>query len=77
MDKLILKSEEMRAEAGQEYSVVNDAEHCPEVCNEFVTVYLRDKKHFALQKTDAIDLTRNFCHWLFDRGYSCSRISIL
>lgn len=73
------KAKELRSKAGGlEFSVINNAEHAPEICNEFVTVFLQDKtKDVNLQKNESIDLTRNICHWLFTEGYTCSKVSMI
>lgn len=72
------KAKELRKKAGGlEFSVINNAEHAPEICNEFVTVFLQDKKDSNLQKNESIDLTRNICHWLFSEGFTCSKVSMI
>ena len=52
----------------EEYCLTNNAEHAPEICNEFVTVFMEDKRNsqFDISKPDQIDLTINLCHWLFE-----------
>jgi hypothetical protein len=51
----------------KQFCLVNNAEHAPEICNEFVTVYMEYKKNiFDIPKHDQIDLTINLCHWLFE-----------
>lgn len=62
---------------GQEYTLVNNADHVPEVCNEFVTVYIFENKQIVLSKSDAIDFTMNLCHWLFEQTFTVSRISMI
>lgn len=72
------KAKELKKKAnGVEFSVINNAEHAPEICNEFVTVFLQDKKDINLQKNESIDLTRNICHWLFTESYTCSKVSMI
>lgn len=73
------KAKELRNKAkGLEFSVINNAEHAPEICNEFVTVFLQEKsKDINLQKNESIDLTRNICHWLFTESYTCSKVSMI
>jgi hypothetical protein len=72
------KAKELKRKAcGLEFSYINNAEHAPEICNEFVTVFLQDNKETNLQKNESIDLTRNICHWLFAEGYTCSKVSMI
>jgi len=42
-----------------EFAKVNSAEHAPEVCNEFVTIFLEHREEY-IDRGDAIDLTLNF-----------------
>jgi hypothetical protein len=46
-DNIILQNEPSIAEAmeNQDFCLVNTAEHAPEICNEFVTVYVDQNKH--------------------------------
>ncbi len=55
-----------------------NTDFAPLVCNEFVTDFL-DKPHGAckLDRCDAIDLTRNFCHWIGKHRLTCARINLL
>lgn len=77
-DSILEKAKELKDKAkGLEFSVINNAEHAPEICNEFVTVFLQERsKDITLSKNESIDLTRNICHWLFTESYTCSKVSI-
>ncbi len=52
----------------EQFCLTNNAEHAPEICNEFVTVFMEHKRNsqFDISKPDQIDLTINLCHWLFE-----------
>ena len=58
-----------------EYSTICNADFAPLICNDFVTEYL-DKDHGVCQldRAEAIDLTRNFCYWLYKNDLSCAFI---
>jgi len=61
-----------------EFSAINNAELLPEICNEFVTIYLNDKKDIAgFDRSEAIDYVRHFAHWLFINGHTCSKLSMI
>lgn len=48
-----------------EYSTVCNADFAPLICNEFVTDFLdKEGRSNLLDRTEAIDLTRNFCYWV-------------
>lgn len=62
----------------QPFCLVNNAEHAPEICNEFVTVYMEHKRNqFDISKPDQIDLTINLCHWLFENQFTCSKLTMI
>lgn len=60
-----------------EYSSVCNADFLPMICNDFIQEFL-DKEHGACQlsRLEAINLTRNFCHWIADQGLTCARIQL-
>ena len=61
-----------------EFCQLNNGELLPEICNEFVTIYLNDKKEVAgFERPEAIDFTRHLCHWLFINGHTCSKLSMI
>lgn len=61
-----------------EFCIINNGELLPEICNEFVTIYLNDKKDIAgFDRAEAIDYVRHFCHWLFINGHTCSKLSMI
>jgi hypothetical protein len=59
-----------------EFSAVSNAECVPEICNEFVTIFLPRRKE-TFEVTKAVDLTRHMCNWLFMQGFTCSKISVI
>lgn len=61
------KQEDFEVLEKNEFCLVNSAEHAPEICNEFVTIYMeKNKSKFDIIKCEQIDLTINLCHWLFE-----------
>ena len=62
----------------EDFCLENNAEHAPEICNEFVTVYLETRKtQINIPKPDQIDLTINLCHWLFEKHFTCSKLTMI
>ncbi len=55
---------------------MNNAECVPEICNEFVTIFLPRRKD-TMEIAKAVDLTRHMCNWLFMQGFTCSKISVI
>jgi hypothetical protein len=75
------KKLETSNEQGVEYSEVQGAESAPDLCNEFVTEYMEPNSYFGMNseedKYEFIELIQHFCHWLFESGYTSSRLSVL
>lgn len=62
----------------KKFTSMNNAEHAPEICNEFVTVYMEQNRNvYEITKPDQIDLTINLCHWLFENQFTCSKLSMI
>ena len=62
----------------EDYSECNNAEDAPDISNDFVTDFLeKDPELFEFSKEDAIDMTQNFCQWLYDNNYTCSKLSLI
>jgi len=60
------------------YTEENNAEDAPDISNEFVTEYLEaDIDFFDFQKEEVIDITQNFCQWLYDNNFTCSKLSLI
>jgi len=61
------------------YSETRNAEDAPDISNDFVTDYLdlNDNEKYGFTKEDAIDLTQNFCQWLYDNNFTCSKLSLI
>jgi hypothetical protein len=65
-------------EEGKEYSESYNAEDAPDISNEFVTEFLETENNvFELNKEEAIDMTQNFCQWMYDNNYTCSKLSLV
>jgi hypothetical protein len=65
-------------EEGKDYSESYNAEDAPDISNEFVTEFLETENNvFDLNKEEAIDMTQNFCQWMYDNNYTCSKLSLV
>jgi hypothetical protein len=60
---------------GTQYTVCTNAEDAPDISNEFITEYLEDHDYF--KQEEAIELTQNFCQWLYDNNYTCSKLTLM
>jgi hypothetical protein len=71
------EEDDFRPPEGVDYSAEFNGDFLPIICNDFVTDFL-DKPHgiCMLDRSDAIDLTRNFCHWISVNQLTCARISL-
>ena len=62
----------------EEYTQDNNAEDAPDISNEFVTEFLEtDPSFFDFQKDEVIEITQNFCQWLYDNNFTCSKLSLI
>lgn len=68
--------QETRGEESKCYCLTHDAEHVPEASNELITIYL-DTVNTSFGDMEPVDLTLNFCGWLFNGGYTCSKLSLM
>lgn len=58
-----------------EYSLYNNGEQMPDICNEFIAGYLEGWGS-AVEAEEMKELTLHFCNWIFFNGYTCSLIQI-
>ena len=69
------------ANSWREYSSFVNAETVPEICNEFVTEYLENNDYFGIptedDRNEIIELIQHFCVWLYQNGYTQSRLSLV
>ncbi len=63
-------------EGPEDYCLTNNAEQAPELSNQFVTEYVEQVKP-GFDRTLTIEFTQNLCSWLFNNGYTCSRLSLI
>jgi len=60
------------------FSELVNAEDAPDISNDFVTDYLEtENEKYGFSKDDAIDLTQNFCQWMYDNNFTCSKLSLI
>lgn len=65
-------TEEEKTRENEEYVVINNAEFIPELANEFILSYLSEQS-CMLPIIECINLVINFCEWLVNMGYTCTR----
>jgi hypothetical protein len=65
----------------KEYCEVNGAEVAPDKCNEFITEFMEKHNYFGMNSEDnkfeIIEIIQQFCFWLFENGYTSSRLSLV
>ncbi len=61
-----------------EYTSIFSAEDVPDLSNEFINDFLdTDKNLFGFNKEDSIDLTQNFCHWMYENNFTSSKLTLI
>lgn len=62
----------------QAFTINNPAEDAPDVSNEFITEFLDiDYCVFDFDKEETIELTQNFCQWMYDSNYTSSKLTLI
>ena len=64
----------------EEYTKIKDAEDVPDRSNEFITDFLDPEGNnadFGFSKEESIDLTQNLCYWLYEKNFTCSKLSLI
>ena len=72
----ILLSSEQITQMKEDYCAANNAEFAPELVNELVALYLAEH-NCGLATAECINLTINLCEWLYNNGYTCTKVSII
>ena len=77
----INKFKKLDGNIDKEYCEVQGAEAAPDLCNEFITDFMESNDYFGMNsddnKTEFIEVIQHYCHWLFDNGYTSSRLTLL
>ena len=61
----------------KEFTEVNNAETVPDLCNEFITDFMESNNFFGLDTTELIEIIQHFCFWIYSKGYTQSRLTLL
>jgi len=61
----------------EEYSVKNNAEFALDISNEFIILFLPEYSSFGVGIEEGTNLLINFAEWLFENGYTCTKITAI
>ena len=68
-------------DVSKEYTQCNNSDQVPDLCNEFINDFMEGANFFGLNndedKIELIEIIQHYCFWLFDNGYTTSRLSLL
>lgn len=59
------------------YTQSNNAEGVPDMCNDFVTEFMEPKDYFGMDTMELIEIIQHFCHWLFIKNFTTSRLTLV
>lgn len=59
------------------FTQLNNAEGVPDMCNDFVTEFMEPKDYFGMDTMELIEIIQHFCHWLFLKNYTTSRLTLV
>ena len=61
-----------------EYTANHSAEDIPFFCNDFINNFLDCEKNlFNFDKAESIDLSQNFCNWMYDNDFTTLKLSLI
>lgn len=62
----------------KDYCCDNNGEQIPDMCNEFLMIYIKRRRHLIdLKDSEMIEVMQNLCFWMFVNGYTCSKIALI
>jgi hypothetical protein len=68
-------------EKGVIFSEVKNADNVPDLCNEFICDFMEEANYFGMDsnecKNEFIEIIQHFCCWLYDKGYTNSRLTLM
>lgn len=59
------------------FTQLNNAEGVPDMCNDFVTEFMEPMDYFGMDTMELIEIIQHFCHWLFLKNYTTSRLTLV
>lgn len=70
-----------KEEISRTFCEVCPADQAPDLCNEFITDFMENADFFGLnldrERLELIEVIQHFCHWLYERNYTTSRLTLL
>lgn len=61
----------------EEASSKHNAEEVPDRCNDFIADFMEKNNYFELDSTEVIDIIQHFCHWLYEKSFTTSVLSLM
>jgi hypothetical protein len=61
----------------EDYSSNHNAEEVPDRCNDFISEFMEQNNYFELDSNEVIDIIQHFCHWLYDKSFTTSVLSLM
>jgi hypothetical protein len=58
------------------YTTLNDCENVPDFVNDFISVFISLDENFSINLQELMDLTKNFCNWLFVNNLTNFKVSL-
>jgi len=59
------------------FTLLNNAEGVPDMCNDFVTEFMEPMDYFGMDTMELIEIIQHFCHWLFLKNFTTSRLTLV
>ena len=71
-----IKRKEIPSEEN-EFSSISPAEEVPDKCNDFISDFMEINNYFDLDSNEVIEIIQQFCHWLYEKTFTTSVLSLM
>jgi len=58
------------------FTKTESSEIIPDSCNDYVSDFMEKYDSFGLDMNELIEIIQHFCHWLWENGFTTSRLSL-
>lgn len=74
---IVLFRECLNQKKGDNFTINNNSESVPEMCNDFVADFMESNDNFGLDIHEVIEIIQHCCNWLWENHYTSSRLTLV
>ncbi len=60
-----------------DFTKTESPEIIPDSCNYYVSDFMENHDYFGLDMNELIEIIQHFCHWIWENGFTTSRLSLM